>query len=75
MSTVLCLAVLFGAQPILDTTNHTYSQLESSMYIGFHRVAWGIGIAWIILACTWGYGGEVAMELSSVHSSVCLSPP
>ena len=72
LSTLLCLTVIFGAQPILDTTHHAYDQLESSMFIAFHRVAWGVGIAWVILACSWGYGGTCATGVrSGLREGVC----
>ncbi|XP_071482122.1 O-acyltransferase like protein-like [Diadema antillarum] len=32
-------------------------QIESVLYLSFHRLAWSIAVAWIIFACVRGYGG------------------
>ncbi|XP_071482113.1 O-acyltransferase like protein-like [Diadema antillarum] len=32
-------------------------QIESVLYLSFHRLAWSIAVAWIIFACIRGYGG------------------
>ncbi|XP_026290736.2 nose resistant to fluoxetine protein 6-like isoform X1 [Frankliniella occidentalis] len=63
-STALCLTVIFGEQPLLDHENHPYNVWEASFYSGFHRVAWSIGIAWIVLACIMGNGGPINAFLS-----------
>ncbi|KAK3927659.1 Nose resistant to fluoxetine protein 6 [Frankliniella fusca] len=64
LSTALCLTVIFGEQPLLDHDSHPYNVWEASFYSGFHRVAWSIGIAWIVLACIQGNGGPVNAFLS-----------
>ncbi|XP_075226493.1 nose resistant to fluoxetine protein 6-like [Lycorma delicatula] len=50
---------LFGAYPLFQI-DHTYSKWESSLYIGFYKLFWGLGIGWVFLACSTGYGGIVS---------------
>lgn len=64
MSTALCLTVVFGAQPLFDTEHHEYNVWESSFYMGFYRLAWSAGIAWVVFACILGHGGPVNALLS-----------
>ncbi|XP_039289183.1 O-acyltransferase like protein-like [Nilaparvata lugens] len=33
---------------------------ESSLYIGFYRLFWGLAMSWILLICVTGYGGFIA---------------
>ena len=30
----------------------------NAAYGGFHRLAWGVALSWLIFACCRGYGGE-----------------
>lgn len=39
--------------------DYEYTTLESAFYLAFHRVGWGLGLAWIVFACVHGYGGPV----------------
>ncbi|XP_071491871.1 O-acyltransferase like protein-like [Diadema antillarum] len=39
------------------------SQPVAVFYLTVHRMAWGIGVAWIIFACQTGYGGPIAVLL------------
>lgn len=39
----------------------TYTSLEGAFYLGFHRLGWSLGLAWIIFACITGYGGNKSM--------------
>ena len=34
------------------------SKAVNAAYGGFHRLAWGIAISWVIFACCRGYGGK-----------------
>ncbi|XP_054710699.1 nose resistant to fluoxetine protein 6-like [Uloborus diversus] len=36
----------------------------SAIYASVHRIGWSLGIAWIIFACAYGYGGFVNQILS-----------
>lgn len=29
------------------------------IYGGFHRLAWGMAVSWVIFACCRGYGGNI----------------
>lgn len=48
---------LFGAHPLFQI-DHPYNKWESSIYIGFYRLFWSLGIGWLFLACSTGYGGN-----------------
>lgn len=55
------LAVLYGLDypRMLGTgTYYPLSPAATAMYGGMHRLAWGLCIAWVIFACSRGYGGE-----------------
>lgn len=54
-STCLCLAALYGIRPFTDLK---YTALEASIYLALHRVAWSLGLAWIVFACLHEYGGK-----------------
>jgi|GEM_PF-6596755 len=56
MSTVVCLACLYGLMRFEGDTDATSA--ETGIYVGFTRLAWGIGMAWIVFACIYGYGGK-----------------
>lgn len=60
-------AVLFGLAPYnyLSLTDPApeMSTAEAALYGGAHRAAWGVAVAWVVVACTWGYGGPVAWIL------------
>ncbi|XP_792732.4 nose resistant to fluoxetine protein 6 [Strongylocentrotus purpuratus] len=53
-------AVVYGAYGCL---NRYIEQWESIIYLTFGRLAWGIGVAWIIFACLNGYGGPIGLLL------------
>ncbi|KAJ1526315.1 hypothetical protein ONE63_009465 [Megalurothrips usitatus] len=63
-SATLCLTVLFSAQPLFDKANHPYNVWEHTVYAGLHRLAWAIGLSWVLMACILGYGGPVNALLS-----------
>jgi len=52
-----CTTVVLTAAVFYDDS-HEYSALGSSLYAGLHRSAWALGVAWIVFACTKGYGGK-----------------
>lgn len=47
-----------------------YSQLQATLYYNMCQILWPISIAWIILACSLGYGGYV----DSILSAKCFVP-
>ncbi|XP_071491869.1 O-acyltransferase like protein-like [Diadema antillarum] len=66
----------------------TIPQAEAVMYLTFNRVAWGVGIAWMMFACLTGYGGPIAVFLEwkfwiplarlsyctyLIHASICYA--
>jgi peptidoglycan/LPS O-acetylase OafA/YrhL len=52
------MAVVFGPYPVhRPQLNETV--LQSALYHSLSRVAWSIAIAWLIFACTHGYGGLI----------------
>lgn len=58
LSTVVGLAVLYGMSPYLDPSQVPEIDPAVKMTYGpLHRTAWGMVIAWIIYACSRGYGG------------------
>merc|ERR1711872_1102976 len=40
-----------------DVTHHTKTTI--TFYMGVKRLAWSIGLGWIVFACVKGYGGPV----------------
>jgi len=34
------------------------SKAVNAVYGGFHRLAWGMALSWVIFACCRGYGGK-----------------
>ena len=54
-----------GVLYFLDPNAYAYGFKEypslaaSTMYNGFHRIAWTFSLGWVIFACFHGYGGQV----------------
>ena len=63
LSTIVALYVLFGLYPTFQE-GYEYQRWFSTIFIGFHRVAWCIALSWVVFACVHGYGGPVDMFLS-----------
>ena len=58
MSLAIFGAVLYGLVPYLDeTTVPEIPKTVTIMYGSLHRVAWAVGVSWVIFACVRGYGG------------------
>ena len=34
------------------------SAAANAIYGGFHRLAWGLALSWVVFACCRGYGGH-----------------
>ena len=66
VSTVSALAIQMGPYELLQPENAAKycGTVDAIFYGSFHRLAWGIVIAWIIFACVNGYGGIVNSFLS-----------
>ena len=54
----VAVGVLFGIAPYNYVGAPEMSTTEAVLYGGAHRAAWGAAVAWVVVACTWGYGGE-----------------
>lgn len=57
IATISASASLFG----IYTWHHGRApeRLESAVYAGLHRLAWAVGVCWVMYACTTGRGGIV----------------
>lgn len=49
-------SVIFGMQP-LQNPSHKFTQLEDTSFNAFARTSWTIALIWIVIACTFDYGG------------------
>ncbi|XP_044737962.1 nose resistant to fluoxetine protein 6-like [Chrysoperla carnea] len=63
LTAAVMLYIIFGNYPGLDD-NFQYSRLYNSLFTGFHRNLWALGLSWIVFACIHGYGGPVNWFLS-----------
>ena len=60
-------AIIFGLIPYLDeSTVPEIPKAITIIYGSLHRVAWSIGISWIIFACVRGYGG-INIAIKVIH--------
>lgn len=60
-------AVIFGLTDIRRQNTYVkpgWNDLDTLFYIGFHRIAWGLALSWVVFACVKGYGGEIDDEVS-----------
>lgn len=44
---------------VFGQMDKNYNVFESVLHAAFGRTAWGIGIAWVILACSTTNGGKL----------------
>ncbi len=59
--TGFCVVYLIDANEAVFTL--TPPSLTASVFFNaFHRLAWGLALAWLILACFHGYGGQSAVH-------------
>lgn len=56
LAAMLILAVIIFAPNNMQF--HKYNQIESSIYLGFHRTAWALALSWIIYGCVNERGGK-----------------
>ncbi|XP_039289184.1 O-acyltransferase like protein [Nilaparvata lugens] len=59
ISILFAIGSMFGGHPLFQI-DHEYNRWESSLYIGFYRLFWGLAMSWILLICVTGYGGFIA---------------
>nr|CAH0109554.1 unnamed protein product [Daphnia galeata] len=65
LSAVVGLAIVYGLYPYVDPSEvPEISSLLKMTYGPLHRTAWACVIAWVIFACSRGYGGFVNRLLS-----------
>lgn len=68
LTAAVMLYIIFGNYPGLDD-NFQYSKLYNSLFTGFHRNLWALGLSWIVFACINGYGGKkyiIRVELTHI---------
>ena len=50
--------VIYGLNlPNIFVNGVQLSKTATHIYGGFHRLAWGIVVGWVVFACCRGYGG------------------
>lgn len=57
----LCLGSLYG---ITAFTDFEWTRLEAAFYAAFQRTMWGLGLAWLTVACVAGYGGMIFIHVT-----------
>lgn len=65
---IICILGLFGilfGMFLLQENYHDTTILEGAIYETGSRIAWAIGICWIVLACYYGFGGPINKFLSA----------
>ena len=51
-----CLSVVYGLYGV-PTGDKVLSSGVNAFYASFNRIGWAVGVAWVIFACSSGYGG------------------
>lgn len=59
---LIALLVIYGLVPYMDE-RIPVPDVARVLYASFHRPAWTIATAWVIFACTKGYGGKMCKNL------------
>ena len=57
VTAAVMLSVMYGAVDA-ETGKHLVSVAENDIYNGFQRAAWGVGLSYVIIACSLGQGGS-----------------
>ena len=69
LSAAVGLAIVYGLYPYVDPSKvPEVSSLLKMTYGPLHRTAWACVIAWIIFACSRGYGGKLIFNRQSVST-------
>ncbi|KAK7497004.1 hypothetical protein BaRGS_00011740 [Batillaria attramentaria] len=64
-ATGIAVSSLFGLYDATKFTDREPMEVwQSALYNALGRTAWSISVAWVIIACVWGYGGFVNTILS-----------
>jgi peptidoglycan/LPS O-acetylase OafA/YrhL len=63
LSTATALTIIYSFS-IPHQTDYVYEPVAAAFYAGFHRLGWTLSLAWIVIACSKGYGGPVNAILS-----------
>jgi len=50
--------VIYGLNLPAVSAGEPLSKVASYIYGGFHRMAWGCAVGWVVFACCRGYGGD-----------------
>jgi hypothetical protein len=56
----LCCSVLFSVA-ITYQEAFVYDPLQAAFYAGLHRLAWSLGLGWVVWACVHGYAGAALL--------------
>ena len=56
VAAAVALAVVFGTYE--PAQGNLMTPAGSAIYNAFHSTAWGAAVAWVIIACDSGYGGN-----------------
>ena len=51
--------VVYGLNLPEIYSGHELSKSATYIYGGFHRLAWGLALGWLVFACCRGYGGAL----------------
>ncbi|SPP88232.1 nose resistant to fluoxetine protein 6 [Drosophila guanche] len=66
---LICLALLFtcifAMYPYGPAKSKSISILSEAFYVSLSRIAWPLGLSWVVFACMQGYGGLANSFLSS----------
>jgi peptidoglycan/LPS O-acetylase OafA/YrhL len=59
ITAAVALAIVYGLQEYFPYEAAPPSHIEVILYSSLTRVVWALVIAWVIIACQYGYGGPV----------------
>ncbi|XP_030378335.1 nose resistant to fluoxetine protein 6-like [Scaptodrosophila lebanonensis] len=65
LSLALLMASLFALYPFSQSNGPTLTNLGDAFYMTLTRIAWPLGLCWVVFACMHGYGGLANSFLSS----------
>ncbi|XP_017119535.1 nose resistant to fluoxetine protein 6 [Drosophila elegans] len=62
---VLLLTCIFAMYPYAKANAKTLPILNEAFYVSLSRIAWPLGLSWVVFACMQGYGGLANSFLTS----------